>query len=472
MEFKVWSGVNSIGTNIVEIRSEKARLITDLGIPYSGQDDFLLNLGENLVEGRIRLGHIPDLRGIYRADLGTVPTAILISHLHLDHMGALPYLDPSIPVYLHEDSLKLYKALARAQKGYRQKHDFRAVKPGESFTFHDFQITFLESDHDIVGASAILVEHEGKSLVHSGDLRLHGRKSEQVRTLCKTLNEKNLDHLFIEGSSFTWSDHPLFPTEITREAEERKRAKGGMNDKFDKYIFCQSEQEFDENLAQSLSENSQALIAINPYLANVERLHAIQNIARDKGRELVLDTAGASVLQAFYPDSRITLLNIESEEDEFLHGHSSAMQPADELKPEDYGTPLKKCENIEPVSLEEILANPEHFLVQNTVKQLEILGKLKPSLYIHSNGTPLGDFAPGYAELREFLEEISCEYQLIACGGHASTEDLVEIIKAINAKVVHPWHSGRVKYMAEVLNKLGFPIEVTEIGKIYQANYP
>lgn len=119
--FQFWNGLNTIGGNIVEVRTEKARVFCDFGLTGIGQtleDTDGLSDSEYLIVN----GYMPAIPGLYDTtdfqtlelssfEESSLETAIFISHLHLDHMGLLKYLPETTTVYLSEATEKLYQTL-------------------------------------------------------------------------------------------------------------------------------------------------------------------------------------------------------------------------------------------------------------------------------------------------------------------------------------------------------------------------
>ena len=102
----VLNGVDTIGGNVVSFETEQARVIMDFGMNFAPADtrpDDLLASGV--------LPNLPDLFSDEKA--AEQETAIFVSHLHLDHMGALQYLTKPTPVYMSPESAKLYAELIR-----------------------------------------------------------------------------------------------------------------------------------------------------------------------------------------------------------------------------------------------------------------------------------------------------------------------------------------------------------------------
>ena len=90
MEIVIHRGENQIGGNIIEISTDKTRI--------------LLDVGRELDEEEVRL---PDIDGLFD---DPAFDAVFISHYHGDHIGLAYYIDKRIPLSLGEASARLVQA--------------------------------------------------------------------------------------------------------------------------------------------------------------------------------------------------------------------------------------------------------------------------------------------------------------------------------------------------------------------------
>lgn len=149
-----------------------------------GRSGLLVN-GEILLDYGIKVGDVPEY-----PQNGMEPKAVLISHGHLDHCGAVPnlmYLNPEVYMtpptaeftnLLGRDTLKLAETTLSGVAPFdpndlqrlnrlAQRKDY-----GETFKTHGYSACFYNAGH-IPGAAGIHLKSEsGESLFYTGDLNL------------------------------------------------------------------------------------------------------------------------------------------------------------------------------------------------------------------------------------------------------------------------------------------------------------
>lgn len=159
VEVTTIGGCGGFGMNATLFRCGETAMLVDFGIGFPRGPE----LGVNRVHADVSslLARIPTL------------SAIVLTHAHDDHVGALPYLpEPWLesPVYGTEFTLAV--ARERCDGEGCPRLDSRAVAPGGSVTVGPFEVSFASVTHSIPEACALIIESPVGTLVHSGDFKL------------------------------------------------------------------------------------------------------------------------------------------------------------------------------------------------------------------------------------------------------------------------------------------------------------
>jgi len=202
MQLTIYRGTREIGGSCVEVRAGSSRIVVDVGIPLFDADGGPFDAKalegkstEELLERKV----LPGVPGLFAP--GPAPDAIVLSHAHLDHTGFLTYAQPDIPIYATRGTSKTMHAAAIFARGVelpREKH--RELVPEQAISIGDFRVTAFSVDHSVFGSAALLIEADGKAILYSGDLRMHGRKPGMTKRLWAAVQEKTVDVLVMEGT--------------------------------------------------------------------------------------------------------------------------------------------------------------------------------------------------------------------------------------------------------------------------------
>ena len=151
-------GLGAIGRNMTTFEYQGRILIVDCGVLFPEEEQ----PGVDLI--------LPDFA--YLEDRWDDIDALVLTHGHEDHIGAVPYLLRSrkdIPIYGSRLTLALLEAKLRE---HRIKADLREVAAGDSATAGPFGVEFFAVTHSIPDALAVALRVGGQLLVHTGDFKL------------------------------------------------------------------------------------------------------------------------------------------------------------------------------------------------------------------------------------------------------------------------------------------------------------
>jgi ribonuclease J len=153
-------GLGEIGMNCMILESPEEIILLDCGVMFSDLDHF----GVEFV--------IPDFS--YLKSRADKVKAIVITHGHEDHTGAVPYLLKNgirAPIYASNfTSLMLREKLT--EHGLLQAVEIRPFKMGDTFRTKDFSIRTTSVNHSIVDAAALIIETPIGKIIHTGDFKV------------------------------------------------------------------------------------------------------------------------------------------------------------------------------------------------------------------------------------------------------------------------------------------------------------
>ena len=145
------------GLNMMVLQYENSIIVIDAGLMFPEEDmlgiDFVIPDFSYLVENREKV------------------KAILITHGHEDHTGALPFLLKSVPAPIYGTRLTL-GLIKDKLKEYGIEAEMHPVKPRETVSIGPFEVEFIRVTHSIVDGVGIGINTPLGRVVHTGDFKI------------------------------------------------------------------------------------------------------------------------------------------------------------------------------------------------------------------------------------------------------------------------------------------------------------
>ncbi|MFQ5877143.1 MAG: ribonuclease J [Acidobacteriota bacterium] len=152
-------GLGEFGVNCTVFRFARELIVVDTGSMFPEEQA----LGVNFV--------IPDMT--YLTDRLEEVRAIILTHAHEDHIGALPYLfeKARVPIYGTDFTLGLAR---RKLREHRLPHErwLKRVRPGERVVLGPFAVEFIQVTHSIPGTLALAISSPVGVVIHTADFKM------------------------------------------------------------------------------------------------------------------------------------------------------------------------------------------------------------------------------------------------------------------------------------------------------------
>jgi ribonuclease J len=211
-------GLGEFGMNMMALRLGEDILVIDAGMMFPESE----LLGVDLV--------IPDTT--YLKQNRTHVRAIVLTHGHEDHIGALPYIlrDLNVPVYGTRFTLALVKKRLE-EAGLLDSTTLREVLPGRMVEIGSFEIEFISVTHSTIDCVSLAIRTPLGVIIHTGDFKIDhtpvGGAPFDLHAFARYGNEGVLalfsDSTNVERPGFTPSERAVVPRieELCRSAPRR-----------------------------------------------------------------------------------------------------------------------------------------------------------------------------------------------------------------------------------------------------------
>jgi len=154
-------GLNEIGGNMTIFETENEAILIDVGMSFPDEEMH----GVDIL--------VPDFT--YVREIKDKIVAVIITHAHEDHIGAVPYLFKELQFPIYGSPLPL-AMIANKFDEHHLKDFKRYFRPIEKRKVHkigeDFEIEWMHMTHSIIDASSLAVTTSAGTVIHSGDFKI------------------------------------------------------------------------------------------------------------------------------------------------------------------------------------------------------------------------------------------------------------------------------------------------------------
>lgn len=529
---QVLDGHESIGGTKILLDAGAHKVLLDFGTNYKRLSrfyaEFLRPRSARGVTDFVVHGLLPRLRGAYRPGLfpadefptgdaefeGAAPTAVLLTHAHLDHCGAISFLRPEIPVYSSPTTLALLRAWQEAanpdptnevvyyseraadargvvrgtERGTKHRRAWRILgeatgalttaleaSPSSRGTLEgpsaadgrsdpvlrELGVRWMAVDHSLMGAAAFLLDVDGARIGYTGDVRFHGERGADTEAFLRELERRAPDVLLVEGTRLEAADAPEHGGRTTEE-EVRRRATATLREYAGRF----------------------AVADFGP--RNIERLRMFRDVADTLGRQLVVTDRDAHTLRLLATTER----NIPTD---FAPGALRIWEEPSAARGHAWQQAVDSAWADAKIRRDEVEANPGRWLFCFSYLDVNDLIDLRRAtrggVWLYSASEAHGEEQEfDFQRLKNWIEWAGMRpvgFQIdpasgrpvfepgYHASGHATQAELLELVRRASPRAIVPVHAEMPHRYAEllapeqvrvVLPRPDVPLEISRIG--------
>ncbi len=380
-------GVGEVGRNMACVELDGRILIVDVGLSFPHQE----MPGIDLV--------LPDFE--YVRDKADRVEAVVLTHGHEDHIGALPYLLRDVwplPVYGTAFTLALLEGKLE-EHGVRDRADFRVAAPGEGAVIGPFSMRFMRVTHSIPDGMAVAIDTRFGTILHTGDFKI--------------------DQTPLDGR----------PTDLHALAEEANRGVHLLlsdSTNAEEAGYTASERSVGPVL-QDIVARAPRIVVVACFSSHIHRIQQVVNAAR--ANERMVAFLGRSMHQSVDAARRLGILSVPDGD----------IVPIEQVEDLDPGRVVVICTGSqgEPYSALSLMAAREHKWVRLGQGDTVVLS----SSLIPGNEPAIHRVVDGL--YRTGADVFHVPAALVHASGHAAAEELRLMLSLVRPRWFIPIHGER-----------------------------
>jgi ribonuclease J len=376
-------GVGHFGMNMMAMRYNNVAIIIDAGMAFPNED----LPGVDII--------IPDFTFIdeYRDEIA----AIVLTHGHEDHIGAVPFLlkEIDVPVFGTHFTLALLENKL-VEHNLSDTAAVHAVETGEKITVADFEVEWIHVSHSLTSCAAVAITTPVGVVIHSGDFKV-----DDTPVVGPTIDLKRLTEYGDKGVLALLAD--------STNAERPGRTLS------ERAVIPALEKIFDEAYGR---------IIVSCFTSSVHRLQIIFDLAQEFNRSVCL--LGRSMLRNVEVADSYRQLDIPD-------GLFVSPSQARNMDDDEVVLLAAGCQ-ADPMSAMMRMATDQHKNLSVGEGDVVVLS----ARIIPGNDLPISRLISHC--YKRGAQVIDSSTARIHCSGHGSQEDLQILIEAVRPKFLIPIH--------------------------------
>ncbi len=415
-------GLGEVGKNMTALGFDGNYIIVDMGVRLDSIMAFEdAELGEMSREELININGIPDDSLLRNRKV----RAIVLTHGHLDHIGAVGKLAQAYdaPIYGTPFTLELVKRVIREEHVFKVKNELRAVMPGDTVRVHGIELEFIPAAHSILQTVFVAARGASGTLLCASDFKLDEEPLLGYKTDRTRLKRLASDGLLAAMVGAIRVDEPG-PTQSEGHAREMLRE------------------------AMGEANSTGGAVLVTTFSSHITRLKSIVDLSFELGRTPVL--VGRSLRN--YCTAALDLGLVDFPPELRIHGRPNAVHNLLRGIEKSKGDYVLVCTGHqgEPTSVLSRIANGQLPFKVRRGDEVIFSASVIPNPINESN--------------RELLEtKLRAQgariHRDVHVSGHAARIDTKEFLELAKPEHLIPCHStmDKLRLMAELGRELGYP---------------
>jgi ribonuclease J len=376
-------GVGLFGMNMMAMRCGGEAIIVDAGMGFPEED----LPGVDIV--------IPDFSFIddYRDEI----TAIVLTHGHEDHIGAVPFLlkEVNVPVYGTHLTLAFLESKLQ-EHGLSDIVTLHSVEPRDKVNLGNFEVEWIHVTHSLTSCTAVAITTPVGVVIHSGDFKV-----DDTPVIGPPMD---LDRLTEYGDEGVLA---LFADSTNAERPGRTASERAVLPAF-----------------EDIFQKAEGRIVVSCFTSSVHRIQIVLDLAQDFGRNVAL--LGRSMLRNVETADSFRQLDVP--DDIFITPAQARQMDDDRLV-----LLVAGCQG-DPMSAMTRLATDQHKNLSVGEGDTVVLS----ARIIPGNERAISRLISHC--YKRGARVIDSSIARIHCSGHGSQEDLKILIEAVRPKFLVPIH--------------------------------
>ncbi len=246
-----------------------------LFLPLGGANEIGMNLNLYHLDGKwlmvdCGVGFATDVPGVdmMTPDISFIKAhrknliAIIITHIHEDHIGAVQHLwrELEVPVYTTELAAHFLRSKLEEYKLDKQV-PIRIIDSSRELNLDPFRIEFIGLTHSVPEMKALIIRTRKGNVLHTGDWKF------DPNPVVGEASEKDKIREYGDRGEI----HALVCDSTNALSEGHSRSEGELYDSL-----------------KSLITGRKGMVGVTTFASNIARVHTIARIAKELGRKVVL----------------------------------------------------------------------------------------------------------------------------------------------------------------------------------------